>query len=140
MSRIRPMAVQERPADRADQEPRRDAREGHEAGDRRRAVAGQAEQDERHADHRLRDPHDLHPGERAAEPGHGKQGAIGRGLGGHGHRMLPGAVARRGLATRGTAPAGTEVRLGATSTDPYVPVINEPHPTGHHWMGPRGGR
>ena len=32
-------------------------------------------------------------------------------------------------------PTGTEVRLGATPADPYVPVINEPDRTRHHRMG-----
>ena len=72
-----PVAVEERPGDRADQEPGEDACEGHEPGERGRVVAVEREQDEGHADHRLRDAGDLHREEDASERRDAQQRAIG---------------------------------------------------------------
>ena len=72
-----PMPVEERAGDRRDQQPGKDAGERHQAGERRRSVSVQREEDERDADHRLRDPRDLHRQQHAAEVRDAQQLAVG---------------------------------------------------------------
>ena len=68
--------VEERSGDRADDEAGEDPDEGDDSGELGGVVAAEREEDERDADHALRDPRDLGPGERPPEPRDGEERTV----------------------------------------------------------------